>query len=50
MSVRLDHANLCVRDVEAIGSVVDAYWRDGLAACPDGDFTEIFKLIGAKKN
>ena len=33
----------------AIGTVVDAYWRDGLAAYPDGDFTEIFKLIGEKK-
>ena len=31
---------------DGLGSVVADYYRDGLAAFPDGDFTEIFKTIG----
>lgn len=32
----------------SIGEVVDAYWRAGLAAHPEGDFTEIFKVIAGE--
>ena len=31
---------------DGLSSVVADYYRDGLAAFPDGDFTEIFKTIG----
>ena len=33
---------------DRLAGVVADCWRDGVAAFPEGDFTEIFKLIGKK--
>jgi 3-hydroxyisobutyrate dehydrogenase len=30
---------------DRVGSVMADYWRDGVEAFPDGDFTEIYKLV-----
>ena len=30
---------------DKLGSVLAEYWRDGVEAFPDGDFTEIYKLV-----
>ncbi|NNE21867.1 MAG: NAD(P)-dependent oxidoreductase [Rhizobiales bacterium] len=30
---------------DKLGNVLAQYWRDGVGAFPDGDFTEIFKLV-----
>lgn len=34
---------------DRLGAVLARYWRDGVAAFPDGDFTEIFKLVKGEK-